>query len=463
MVASKPVMASLAVLPFTNLGADPATEYLSDGIAESLLHKLSPLPGLRVLGRATAFRMRGREADPVSVGRELGVDGVVTGRVLMVADRLVVRAELTAVADGSQVWGAQHDRALADILAIQEEIGRTLAARLRPRLTSRQRQRLRVKATESAAAYELYLKGRHLWNRFTESGWDEAIACFQRAIEIDPGYALAYSGLADCFTVLGANLRRPRHCFPQAAAAARRARELAPDRAEALTSSSAVLLFWEWDFAAADRDARQAIALDPGYAAAHQLHAYALHAKGDCDGSIGAISKALDLDPLSSLISGDLAYHLYLASRHGEALEQARRTVTSNPRLPWGHEVMGLALERLGLVEEAVAAFRRASELAGNPAIMARLAYGLARAGQREEAYRLIARVESACLNQYVPPTCLIYALGAIGETGRALRKAREALEERDRWLIWHRDPVFDSVRSEPVFAELVRAVAPRT
>jgi eukaryotic-like serine/threonine-protein kinase len=460
--ASNPAIASLVVLPFTNLGADPATEYLSDGIAESLLHKLSPLPGLRVLGRATAFRMRGRDADPVSVGRELGVDGVVTGRVLMLGGRFVVRAELTATADGSQVWGAQHDRGPDDILAIQEEIGRTLAARLRPRLTSRQRQRLRVRSTESARAYDLYLKGRHLWNRFTEPSWDEAIACFREAIEIDPGYALAYSGLADCFTVLGANVRRPRHCFPQAAAAARRARELAPDLAEAFASMCAVRLFWDWDFDAADQDARQAITLDPGYAAAHQVHAYSLYASGDSEGAIAAVGKALDLDPLSSLISGDLAYHLYLHGSHGEALERARHTVISDPRLAWGHEVMGLALERLGLVEEAVAAFRRALGLSGSPAMTARLVYGLARAGQMEEARRLMARVESESEERYVPPTCLVYALGALGETERALAKAREAYEERDRWLIWHRDPVYDSVRKERTFEEIVRKLGPR-
>src|SRR5438552_1456574 len=250
-------IASLAVLPFINAGADPEAEYLSDGITESIIHNLSQLPALRVMARSTVFRYKGHESDPQEVGRELGVRTVLLGRVVQLRDRLSVRAELVDVADGSQLWGNQYSRDASDIFAIQEDISSEISKELRLKLTGAERERLRKRYTENTEAFHSYLKGRYHLNKRTGSGLRKAIEHFREAIELDPTYALAYAGLADTYTLLGSagyDAPSPPEMMSKAKAAAVKALEIDESLAEAHTSLAFIKFRLDWDWAGAEKE-----------------------------------------------------------------------------------------------------------------------------------------------------------------------------------------------------------------
>ncbi|MDQ3258612.1 MAG: serine/threonine-protein kinase, partial [Acidobacteriota bacterium] len=269
---------SVAVLPFVNVGADPDTEYLSDGITESIINSLSRLPTLKVMARGTVFRYKGREADAQKVGRELGVGAVLTGRIVQRGDTLIVQADLVNVADGSQLWGERFNRKPTDILAVQEEISQDIANSLRGRLSGAEQQQLVKRYTEDVEAYQLYLKGRYfLESRRTTTGILRGIDYFQQAIEKDPAYALAYAGLADSyFTLPITSDIPPKEAFPKAKAAAARALEIDGTLAEARTSMGMIKFWYDWDWAGSEGEFKRAIELNPNYSAAHRFYGHLL-------------------------------------------------------------------------------------------------------------------------------------------------------------------------------------------
>ena len=325
-------VSSIAVLPFHNATKDANNEYLSDGITEAIIDTLSRLQHLRVMARSTVFRLKGPEVDPIVAGRELGVTAVLTGRVSQVGDRIVIRAELVNVAKGWQLWGEQYSREMRNIFDVQEEIASEISAKLQLKLSTDEKKRIRKRQTEDASAYKLYLKGRYCWHKRGEDQVRAAITHFQEAIHIDPSYARAYAGLADCYATLSFVLSgNPRENMPKARAAADRALEIDPSLAEAHASRAMVTYRYEWNLPEAEREFRAAIELSPGYAAAHQWYGECLTAMECFDESLAELQRTLELDPLSPISNAVLAGMHFFARHYDLALEQSAKSLDLDP------------------------------------------------------------------------------------------------------------------------------------
>ncbi|MDQ3805543.1 MAG: tetratricopeptide repeat protein, partial [Acidobacteriota bacterium] len=450
---------SLAILPLANETGEARAEYLSDGITESIINSLSQLPRLRVVPRATVFRYKGRDADPVAAGRELNVRAVVTGRVLLVGDLLVVSAELVDVALESQVWGERYRHKHEDIFTLQERISEEISGKLRLRLSGEDRRRLKKRYTESAAAYDLYLKGRYFLNRRTTEWIRRAVEHFREAIALDPNYALAHAGLADAYAFLASSTgeQPPAEFYPLAEASALKALELDDTLAEAHTSLGFFRLLYEWDFRAAESHFKRAIELQPTYANAHDGYSFYFKATGQHERAVRACREAQKLDPLSLFAAVSLAWAYYFARRYPEAAEQNRRALELDPRFIFAHWNLGLALAQQGSLDEAVGALESAAEHSGGGlTFKAHLGYVYGLAGRRREAGLLIEEFAALSRTRYVPAyyTAVIH-LG-LGEHERALEWLARAFEERTGFLVFLRvEPMFDPLREDPRFREL--------
>jgi len=312
---------SLAVLPFANASADPNAEYLSDGITESIINSLSQLPRLRVTARTIVSHYKGREAEPQKVGRDLNVSAVLTGKVLQRGDTLVIQADLTDVANGSQLWGDRYSRKMADVLAVEEEIAREISEKLRLKLTGEEKKRLAKHGTENTEAYQLYLKGRYLWEKRGDEPIRKSIEYFNQAIEKDPGYALAYAGLADAYATSSSSLLSPREAIPKSKAAAEKALALDETLAGPHATLGLCLFSYDWNWAAGEDELKKAILLDPRYAVAHWWYGILLTALGRADEAINQTQRAHELDPFSDVFQGTALIYLY-ARQYDRAIEE---------------------------------------------------------------------------------------------------------------------------------------------
>jgi serine/threonine-protein kinase len=455
---------SLLVLPFGNQARDPEADYLSESLTETLINNLSQLPGLRVLARATAFRFRDSAADPLQVGRTLDVDCVVTGRVLQVGDRLVIRAELMRVDDGSQLWGQQYDRRRGDVLTVQDEIGRAITGALRLRLSPDDVARLDRRHSRHPAAYELYLRGRYFLNKRTPAAFEHATRYFAEAVAADPGYALAHCGLADASVLLERYGARPAHeVMPRAKAAALRAMEIDDMLAEAHTSLGQVQFYYEWDPAAMERSLRRAIVLNPGYALAHHWLGFNLGEMGRIEEGLAAIEEALTLDPLSLIINTNRGTLRYFGRRFEEAVADLERTLELDPRFVVAQQWLARALDRLGRQEEALQASARALEQQPeDPECLAVYGYTLGRLGRTAEAQGLLERITAMASRRYVSPYWPGVAWLGLGEQGKALDALEEAREHRFDWLMaLNVDAIFDPLREHARFRALLATLTP--
>ena len=351
---------SLAVLPFENGSADPDAEYFSDGVTESIISSLSQLPNVKVISRNSAFRYKGRTIDAEAVGRELDVEALVLGRIVQRGDELSVSAELVRTRDSGQIWGEQYQLKAADIFTIQEDMAREISDALRLQLTAEQEEVLTKQFTTSSLAYDAYLKGRYHWNRRTEEGIRQAIVYFQEAIRKDPGYALAYSGLADSYTLLGFYYESPRTALPQARAAAERALELDDSLGEAHASLAVVRSIYDWDFAEAEREFLRAIELNPTYETAHHFYSGTLVHTGRFDEAVEQMRIAAELDPLSRIINVMYGQSLGYAGRFEDGDEQLRKTLELDPSWAIGHMRLGQNYELRGLFSEAIPHYEKA-------------------------------------------------------------------------------------------------------
>ena len=348
---------SIAVLPFANLSADPDAKYLSDGIAESIIHSLSRLPKLRVMARSTISRYRGQEVDPRAVGRELGVRAVLMGRVLHRGESLVVRVELVNVQDGSQIWGENYNRPFSDVLAIEEEISREISEKLRLKIAGDEALWLTRRATNSTEAYRLYLRGRFFLEKRSAESLRKALDLFQQAIDVDPGYALAYAGVAESYNFLGFYCHRPPgESFPKAKAAATRALELDPSIPEARAARALARFYYDWDWAGTEEDYRQAIANSPAYANARQFYAIFLAAMGRFEESLAEVLRAEELDPLSMPIKTSVGWCRFMARRFDEAIAGMEAAVEMDPTFVPLHNVLAWSYLAAGRPEQALSA-----------------------------------------------------------------------------------------------------------
>ncbi|HEX7981219.1 MAG TPA: protein kinase [Gemmatimonadaceae bacterium] len=449
---------SLAVLPFTNVSGDADSEYLGEGISESIMNKLSGVTGLRVVPRSVVFRYKGHR-EPCEVGREVHARAVVTGRILQRGDTLVIKAELVDSQSESQLWGDQYNRKMDDIFAVQEEMAAEITRSLRLKLSGEEEAGLAKRFTESTKAYQAYLRGRHHWNKRTVEGLRQSLVHFQEAIDLDPNYALAYSGLADTFNILGYyNTQRPHDAYPRGKAAAARALALDESLSEAHASMGYVQVFYDYDWPGAAKSFARAMELNPKYATAPQWNAWYLFAMERFDEALASLQRAQELDPLSLIINDHLGYALLLAGKPEEALTQLLRTRELDPGFPWVYWRLGSVYLALGRFDESIEAYRTVVRMTDGGVGLGWEAIALARAGRMEEASAVLARLEQLRANRYVSPLefALVYAaLGRIDEAMTALERAYEDRVSdfaRVKLLPWP-----DEVRAHPRFVALLQ------
>jgi eukaryotic-like serine/threonine-protein kinase len=456
-----PAIDSLAVLPFKNVAADPNIEYLSEGITESLINSLSQLPIIKVRSRNSVFQYKGRETNPEKVGRDLGVRAVLAGQLEKHGDEISISVELIDTQDDSHLWGERYTRRLADLPSLQEALSRDITDKLRLRLTGAEQRQLVKNYATSSEAYQLYLQGRYYWNKRAE-GFPKAIEYFSRAIEKDPNYAPAYSGLADCYSLLNVyNLGPATESNPKAREAAAKALALDETLAEAHASLASVAYRYDWNWAEAERHYRRAIELKSDYATAHQWYSAMLAAMGRFDEANTEARRAHELEPFSLTINSDVGRHLYFARQFEQALATHRQTLEMDHNFARAHTELGYVLTQIGHTKEAVAEFQQALALDKESiSAIAGLGYAHAISGHKKEAVEVVEQLRELAKRHYVSPYHFAVIYTGLGEREKALDELEKAAEERFNWLVFIRvEPLFESLQADPRFTALVRRV----
>lgn len=452
---------SIAVLPFDNQGGDENAEYFSDGITESIIYSLSQLPNLRVTPRNSAFRYKGKEADAQAVGRELGVQALLMGRVAQRGDNLSISAELVDARANRLLWGEQYNRKRSDILAVQEEIAKEISEKLRLRLTGEDQKQLTRGKTAKPEAYERYLMGRYLWNKRRGDAIEKSIEYFNQAIAIDPNYALAYAGLADSYVLLSNYTpTHPKEAYPKAMAAATMALAINDKLAEAHTTLAYIKENYEWDLGGAETEFKRGIELNPNYPTGHQWYGEYLSVVGRHEEAIGEFKKALELDPLSLVIHRELGNTLLFAGQHDQAIEQLRKTFDIDSSFPI-HRDLGWAYTQKAMYGEAIAQFQTGISSYGEASLkLSGLGYTYAVSGKRSEALKVLERLEELSQRVYVPPTHVAAVYAGLGDKDKAFQWLEKAYRERDEGLIYlNVAPPWVSLRSSSQFTDLTRRI----
>ncbi len=452
---------TLAVLPFVQSGNNEEVEYLCDGVAESLINNLAALPNLRVLARSTVFRYKSSDLDPLAIGRELGVQSVLTGRVVQHSGKVIVKVELVNVNEGTQVWGDNYLRPLTDVFALEAEIAQAISAQLRLKLSGAQQERLAKLYTENADAYQAYLRGRYHWNRRTEESLKSAIEAFNQAITLDPAYALAYSGLADTYMVAGANgLWHPADTLPKAKAYAIAALDLDSSLAAAHAAMGGLHACYEFNWAASERSFLRALELNPGYPTTHFWYAvFYLLSQGRLNETLAALGRALELDPLSLIINTTRGYVLLLAGRYDEALAQLQKARELEPAFFGSLEYLALLYEQTGQYEAALNAQQQLLANFANDQVAAqslRAAYENNGVPGYWRKRLEIMQVQAQRRYVYAHRFAELYA--RLDEREQALHWLEKACDERSARIIWVGvNPIFDALRNEPRFTALLQ------
>ncbi len=452
---------SIAVLPFENQNRNPDSEYLSDGLTDSIIYRLSQLPNLKISPRSSVFRYKGRETDPIKVGADLGVRAVLSGRITQRGDQLMISTELTDVRYNKLLWGEQYERRMSDLLQTQRDIAREIVDKLKLKVSGEERG-LAKHYTESNDAYQSYLKGRFYWNKRNADAFKKSIEYFNQAIERDPNFALAYTGLADTYVLLPIYaVASPRDSFPKAKAAAEKALEIDDTLAEAHTALAFALFTYDWNFPEANRQFQRAIELNPNYATAHQWYGFHyLAGAGRFDEAIAEAKQALQLDPLSLIVNSDLGVTYIFARQYDKAIEQFRKTLEMDQSFYYAHWRLGTAYEMKGSFQEAIAEYQKARQLDDDPQVLALLGCAYAASGKRDQALRSLDQLKEISKQRYVSSYSFALVYAALGEKDQAFQWLEQGYQNRD-WQMarLNVDPMLDSLRSDPRFADLMRRI----
>jgi TolB-like protein/Flp pilus assembly protein TadD len=452
---------SIAVMPFVNASGNADSEYLSDGLAESLIYRLSQLPDLKVSPASTVMRYKGREFDAQKIAAELGVQAVMSGRMNQRGDNLSISIELIDAANNKVIWGEQYERKMADLIATQREIATAIVDKLQLKLSGTETAGITKKYTDSSEAYQLYLKGRFQWNKRTVEGLKAAEGFYKQAIESDPSFALAYSALAETYVLFpNYSVESPKESSPKAKAAATKAVELDPTLAEPHAALGLYHSIYTWDLEAAERELRRAAELNPKYATAPHWLGTILPMAGKCDEAIAMAKRAEDLDPLSVIISADVAYDLVLCRRYDDALAQTEKTLKLDPNFYYTHYVAGWAHSMKGTHAQALASFRRSRELNTDPYATMLFIQALVRAGERIEAAKLRDELRSTPNREAIDPYIFALAEAALGDKDAAFALLEKTLTERGVYapsLAF--DPNADELTSDPRFEVLMKKI----
>src|SRR5436853_1827958 len=459
---SRRAIDSLAILPLTNESRDPESEYLADGITESIINNLSQLGKLRVMARSTVFRYKGRDIDPIATGIELGVRAILIGRMLNRGDTLIIKVELVDASDGSHLWGETYNRPMADIFAVEADISSIISEKLRLQLDSAQKKKLAKRHTGNAEAYQLYLRGRFYWNKRTTESLLRGIDYFNQAITADPCYALAYTGLADSYNILASySALAPHEAFPKARAAATQALKLDERLPEAHASMAFVTFGYSWDFEQADREFKRAVELSPGYAVAHQWDALYLAAMRRMDEAVEEIRRAEQLEPLSLPIITNKGWILYLARRHDEAQETLTKALELDQDFVLAHRRLGQVYEARQMFAEALREYEKCLALApADVESLAALGHAYGASGEVERAREIIAKLIESSQSRYVPAYLIAVIHLGMGEADAAFAWLEKAFEERYGFLAYMNvSPVFDPLHTDERLRDLAARV----
>ena len=450
---------SLAVLPMEGASHDFSSEYLSDGITESIINMLSRIPKLRVLACSTVFRFKGKDTDPQQVGTLLNVKAVMMIRVIRLEEKLIIRSQLVKVSDGSQLWGEQYCRDPSDILAIQEEIAKAITESLKFKLTLYDKISLTKQSTYSVEAYNLYLRGRYFWNKFSKQWVLKAIKVFEEAIAIDSGYALAYCGLADAYFRLSNVHVPPRVALPLAKENALRAVEIDENLAEAHSSLGLVKVYYDHDWNGAESEFRKALKLNPDLVSAHQRFGSYLTFMGRFEESIRHYEIARDLDPLSLQINMNLATTYYLRGEYDRAIKHLTMTCELDPNFIPTHFVLGSVYVQQGRLQEAIEEFKFCYQLDEEAYLaLGFMGYAHALANQHAEAETLLEVLQEISQRKYVSPYSMLLIHLGLGPQERVFELLEQLYDERNDFLVWLKvSPELKSVRNEPRFKNFMR------
>ena len=457
---SPAVIRSLAVLPLESLSNDASQDYFADGMTDELISDLGQISALRVISRTSVMAYKHTRKSLPQIARELNVDAVVEGTVLRSGDDVRITAQLIDGSADRHLWSQSYQGELRDTLALQNNVARAIADQIRISVNPQEQSALRNVRVVNPVAYESYLKGRFFWNKRTADGLKVALAYFNEAIDEDPKYAQAYSGLADTYALLGDwqyAVMTPKEALPQAKAAAMKALELDSALGEAHTSLAFCLDGFDWNFDAAGNEFRRAIELNPGYATAHHWYAWHLALLRRYDEAIVEMKKAMNVDPLSIIINADLAELLLLAHATDESIQQSRKTIEMDPAFGLAHNHLGQAYLQKHMNTQAVAELQEAVKLSnGSPTCIANLARADAASDKKSEAVKLLGDLKKRSTpgQSFASEIAVIYA--SLGDTDQAMNWLEKGHEERFNPGVLIR-PGFDPLRADPRFEDLVR------
>ena len=449
---------SIAVLPFANTGGDANADYLSDGISESLIDKLSQLPGMKVIARSSAFKYKGKDVDPQEAANALGVEVILTGRVVQRGGQLQVRAELINARDKTQLWGEQFSRSITDVQAVQEEIARAVSEKLRVHLTGAQEQQLSKRATTNAEAYQLYLNGLY-YRRNAPLMAPTAIDYFNKALALDPNFGLAWAGIAEAYVFMGSTGESdPKEAVPKAKLAVKKALELDDSLAEAHVSQ-ALLMMNDWDWSGADREFKRAFELNPNLADAHLSYANLLSRFGRHEEAVAEVSRAQQFDPLDLRMRLGEPLSLFFARRYDEALQKLDSLLKLAPDNETALIFRAYTYDATGKYNEAIADYKKFVSMGDTTAsTQCYLGYALAQAGRKSEAQAILEKLKTT--KEYVSPAELAVLYAGLGDKEGAIGLLEKAYAAHDLQMQYLKiDPHYDSLRSDPRFVELVKKV----
>jgi len=457
--STSPRIESIAVLPFVNVSNDPKTEYLSDGITESLIDSLSELPNIAVISRNTVFRYKGQPSDPQKVGRDLHVQAILTGRLIQSGDELMISVNLEDVQNSRQIWGDQYNRKLSSLISVQREIASDIYGRLRPALVGEEKKLLSKRPTENAEAYQLYLQGLFYWNKGAAADFKTASDFFTQAVQKDPRYALAYAGLADTYSLMGNyGYLSSSDAWPKAQAAAMQALGIDSTLPEAHTSLGVVKEHFEWDWPGAERELRRAIELNPNSASAHHWLGEYLTNMGQFEEGLRETRKAQEIDPLSRLINTTMGRQLYLAGQNDPAIEQLRKVLDIDPKFAPARRLLEEVYAQMGKYKEAVAEREKMLSLFGGSELAASVEEDFSKSGYRGVLQSWVDGLTEVSKREHVSSYSISEAYMRMGEKEKAIKRMQEAYDEHDSELVsLGVEPVFNPMRSDARFQEILR------
>ena len=456
-------MKSIAVLPFENRSKDPENAYFTEGVQDEILTRLAKVADLKVISRTSTQHFQSEPEDLPKIARQLGVAHILEGSVQKSQDQVRVNVQLINAATDAHLWAESFDRKLTDIFAVESEIAKSIADKLQAKLTGSEAHAMSARPTENTEAYQLYLKGRFFWNKRTAKDFKTALNYFEQAIDKDPGFALAYAGLADTYVLLsGFGAASPTESLPKAKAAALKALELDSTLGEAHTSLAQAVFAYDFDFAVAEKEFRRGIELSPNYATAHHWYAEsALAALGRFDEAVAEMKRALELDPLSVIINADFGSVLCIAGRYDDAIEQLRKALEMDPDFYYAHWNLAQALELKGRTEEAIAEYEKAIALNDDPLPLALLGRLYGRIGRKDEALKILNRLRDVAKERYVSKYDFAVIQMGLGQKDEAIRLLEEAYEDHNGYDIAFikTDRLLSPLHNEPRFQALVQKV----